>query len=123
MRWLVLAQSFENLQVWQSARTLTRWIYTITKSGPLSADFGLKDQLQRASVSVMANIAEGFERSSSREYRQFLNIAKGSCGEVRSLLYIVQDNGYYSEQDIQKIQQESVKISKMLNALIRTLNT
>ena len=68
-----MAQSFEDLQVWQKARLLTQWIYTITKNGPLSADFGLKDQLQRSSVSVMANIAEGFERCSRNEYRHFFN--------------------------------------------------
>lgn len=117
-----MANAFEDLKVWQKARVLTQWIYTLTKSGPLSADFGLKDQLQRASVSVMANIAEGFERSSTREYRQFLNIAKGSCGEVRSLLYIVKDNGYYSEQAIQKVQNEAIQVSRMLSALIKSLN-
>ena len=116
-----MAQSFEDLQVWQKARLLTRWIYTITKSGPLSMDFGLKDQLQRASVSVMANIAEGFERSGKNEYRHFLTIAKGSCGEARSLLYIVIDNGYYSEQEIKKIQSEAIQISKMLSSLINKL--
>lgn len=116
-----MAQSFEDLLVWKKARLLTQWVYGITKNGPLSADFGLKDQIQRASVSVMANIAEGFERGSRKEYRQFLNIAKGSCGEVRSLLYIIQDNGYYSEQDIRNIQNESIQISKMLSALMLKL--
>ena len=86
-------------------------------------DFGLKDQLQRASVSVMANIAEGFERNSQNEYRHSLTIAKGSCGEVRSLLYIVIDNGYYSEPEIQKIQNESIQISRMLSSLINKLKS
>lgn len=116
-----MAQAFEDLQVWQKARMLTQWVYTITKSGPLSADFGLKDQLQRSSVSVMANIAEGFERGGRNEYRHFLTIAKGSCGEVRCLLYIVMDNGYYSEPEIQKIQAEAIQVSKMLSALIAKL--
>lgn len=118
-----MTQSFEDLQVWQKARLLTRCIYTITKSGPLSMDFGLKDQLQRASVSVMANIAEGFERSGKNEYRHFLTIAKGSCGEVRSLLYIVIDNSYYSEQEIQNIQSEAIQASKMLSSLINKLKS
>ena len=81
----------------------------------------LKTRFSVASVSVMANIAEGFERGSKKEYRHFLNIAKGSCGEVRSLLYIIQDNGYYSEQDIRNIQNESLQISRILSSLMLKL--
>jgi four helix bundle protein len=77
---------FEDLEVWKSARTLTRKIYALTGKNAFSKDFGLCDQIRRASVSIMSNIAEGFERGGTQEFIQFLSIAKGSCGEVRCQL-------------------------------------
>ena len=78
----------EDIEVWQRARVLTREIYRISNLGSFSKDFGLRDQIRRASVSIMSNIAEGFERSGSGEFAQFLSMAKGSSGEVRTQLYI-----------------------------------
>ncbi len=84
--------TFEDLAAWKKARDLVREIYSLFRDGELSKDFGLRDQIQRASVSVMTNIAEGFERTGVQEKLRFYNIARASCGEVRSLLYVVEDN-------------------------------
>src|SRR5713226_2199588 len=87
-------RSFEDLIVWQMAIDLVKQIYLLMAAGALRTDFGLKDQIRRAAVSVPTNIAEGFERASRKEYLQFLNIAKGSAGELRSLLRIAVEVGY-----------------------------
>src|SRR5437870_6461434 len=79
---------FEDLEVWKEARRLTRQVYRLTKDSRFSKDFGLSNQMQRAAVSIMSNIAEGFERGGNQEFIQFLYVAKGSCGEVRSQLYV-----------------------------------
>ncbi len=89
-----MAGRFEDLLVWQRARELTRVIYELTQGGAFARDFGLRDQIRRAAVSVMSNIAEGFERGSDTEFGHFLSIAKGSCGEVRCQLYVASDQGY-----------------------------
>ena len=82
---------FEDIDAWKKARELTKSIYEITSQGDLSRDFALKDQLRRASISIMANIAEGFEREGNKEFKQFLAIAKGSVGEVKAQLYVALD--------------------------------
>lgn len=87
-------RTFEDLLVWQMGIDLVKKIYLLTTSGSLSSDFGLRNQIRRASVSIPTNIAEGFERSSRKEYLQYLNIAKGSAGEVRSLLRVALEIGY-----------------------------
>jgi four helix bundle protein len=79
---------FEDLEVWKEARHLTREVYRITSDSKFSKDFGLSNQSQRAAVSIMSNIAEGFERGGNPEFIQFLYVAKGSCGEARSQLYV-----------------------------------
>ena len=79
---------FEDLEVWKEARRLTNEVYATTRDTGFSKDFGLRDQIRRAAVSVMSNVAEGFERGGNQEFVQFLYIAKGSCGEVRSQLYV-----------------------------------
>ncbi len=84
-------------------------------------DFGFKDQIQRASVSIMNNIAEGFERKSNKEFKQFLFIAKGSCGEVRSMLYLCSDLNYLSSEKQNYLLELSLDISKLLSGLIKTL--
>src|SRR5215212_7599234 len=83
---------FEDLDAWKKARQVVNAVYSITRGAPLAKDFGLCGQIQRASVSIMSNIAEGFERHHSAEKLQAYNIARGSCGEVRSLLYVIEDN-------------------------------
>ena len=85
---------FEDILAWQKARQLTTKIYKITASGPLATDYGLQKQLQRASVSIMANIAEGFGRHSDKEFANFLNISHASASEVQSHLYVALDLGY-----------------------------
>ena len=89
-------EKFEDLIAWQKARELTNQIYEITRHNDFTRDFGLKNQIQRASVSIMSNIAEGFERGGRAEFHQFLSIAKASCAEVRSQLYVALDAGYLS---------------------------
>src|SRR4030095_14387167 len=90
-------ERFEDLIAWQKARVLTRNIYQATRQGPFAKDFGLTGQIQRASVSIMSNIAEGFERGSLGEFHQFLVTSKASCAEVRSQLYVSFDIGYLAE--------------------------
>jgi four helix bundle protein len=85
---------FEELWIWQQARLLVRQIYGDCSIGQASRDFGFRAQIQRASVSIMNNVAEGFERSTDPDFARFLDVAKGSCGEVRSLYYVAEDLGY-----------------------------
>jgi four helix bundle protein len=114
-------QRFEDIEAWQLARTLTRDIYQVTNVGTFQRDFGLRDQLRRASVSVMANIAEGFERGGDREFRQFLAIAKGSIGEVRSHLYVAFDAGHISQQQLDRMHALSTDVTNLLGGLMRYL--
>ena len=99
-------ETFEDLRVWQKGIELVKQIYLISNTGNLSRDFGLRDQLRRASVSIPTNIAEGFERASRKEYLNFLNIAKGSAGEVRSLLRVALEVGYLDNQTYSQLYQE-----------------
>ncbi len=84
--------TFEDLDAWKQARKLVAAVYTLTRQDPLCKDFGLRDQLQRAAVSVMTNLAEGFERATAPDKLHFYNMARASNGEVRSLLYVIEDN-------------------------------
>ncbi len=88
------ARRFEDLWIWQEARSLVKEVYEDLNQGPGSRDFGFRDQIQRAGISIMNNIAEGFERNSDMEFARYLDFAKGSCGEVRSMYYTAQDLGY-----------------------------
>lgn len=108
---------FEKLKVWQRARRLAADIYRLTGTGLLSQDFGLRDQMRRAAVSVMANIAEGFERDSYVEFRRYLSIAKGSCGELRSHLIIAFDVGYVPRAQVLTLCEELIEVSRMLAGL------
>ena len=113
---------FEDLRIWQEARGLIKEIYsTFGVSSPAEKDYGFRDQVQRASVSIMNNIAEGFERNSDAEFARFLTIAKGSCGEVRSLLYTAQDLKYISDKDAEKLRDVSISISKGIYTLTKHL--
>jgi len=115
---------FEDLEVWKEARHLTRQVYQLTSNSKFSKDFGLRDQIQRAAVSIMSNIAEGFERGGNQEFIQFLYIAKGSCGEVRAQLYVALDQGYVAQKEadelIKSCRQLSVKISNLIDYLRRS---
>ena len=87
-------RTFEDLEIWKDARALTWEIYQLTRDSKFSNDFALRDQIRRAAVSIMSNIAEGFERGGNQEFIQFLYVAKASCGEVRSQLYVTLDQSY-----------------------------
>jgi four helix bundle protein len=110
-------ERFEELIAWQKARELTREIYRLTKQGALAKDFGLINQLQRATVSIMSNIAEGFERGKPTEFHQFLSVAKASCAEVRSLLYVAIDAGYLNETTHQQIKAQAEEVARVLGGL------
>ncbi len=114
-------ESFEDLNVYQQARNLTNKIYEITRQGSFSKDYGLVDQIRRASVSIMSNIAEGFERGTNTEFIQFLYIAKGSCGEVRAQLMIALDQKYIDENTYQSLVDHCRRISGMISNLITYL--
>jgi four helix bundle protein len=116
-------QKFEQIEAWQRARELTKRIYRITREGAFARDFGLKDQIRDASVSVMSNIAEGFERSGTGEFAQFLAIAKGSAGEVRSELYVALDQEYIDESVFQALSTDAQQISRMISGLMTYLRS
>ena len=109
---------FEDINEWGKSKDLTVNIYNTFKE---SKDFGFKSQIERASVSIMNNIAEGFERMSNKEFIRFLYIAKGSCGELRSMLHLAKDLGKIDNDKFNELYDESIEISKMLAGLIKTL--
>ena len=109
---------FEDLLAWQKAKSLTLKLYEIFKD---SKDFCFKNQILRASTSIMNNIAEGFERKSNNEFKYFLYVAKGSSGKVRSMLYLVKELKYVNAEEFNEIYDSSVEISKMLAGLIKSL--
>ncbi len=108
-------ERFEDIQAWQKARELSKEIYRVTK------DFSLKDQIRRASTSIMLNIAEGFARRSTNEFKQFLYIAHGSAAEVQSALYIALDQNYISDQEFHALYKQTDAISKMRAGFIKYL--
>ena len=114
---------FEEIEAWQTARELTRMIYSITEEGKISRDFGLKDQLRRASVSVMSNIAEGFESSSQALFIRYLGIAKASAGEVRSQLYVARDVAFLNDQQFSTLFQLVEKASRQISRFMSYLET
>jgi four helix bundle protein len=110
-------ECFEDLIAWQKARDLTRAIYQVTQQGAFAKDLGLARQIQRAAVSTMSNVAEGFERSGRREFHQFLSTAKGSCGEVRSQLYVAFDIGYLVKDDFQRLLAQAEEVGRVVGGL------
>jgi four helix bundle protein len=114
-------ERFEDLEVWKAARELVRDIYRASSSGAFSRDAGLRGQIQRAGVSVMSNIAEGFERGGDKEFFQFLAQAKGSCGEVRSQLYVALDQGYLIAEQLDSLSKAAARASGMISNLMKYL--
>ncbi len=114
---------FEEIEAWQNARQLVRSIYEITEKGKFARDFGLRDQIRRAAVSVMANIAEGFERGGNKEFTQFLSVAKASCGEVRSHMYVALDLNYLDPPSFETLAGLAIETSSKISALIRYLQS
>jgi four helix bundle protein len=110
-------ERFEDLIAWQKARQLTSEIYRITLHSEFARDFGLRDQIRRAAVSVMSNIAEGIERGSRGEFHQFLVVAKASCAEVRSQLYVAQDVGYINQETFDIVNSSTSELSRIIGGL------
>lgn len=112
---------FEDIVAWQKARELTREIYGCSKVGRFARDFGLRDQIQRASVSTMANIAEGFDRGGDKEFIQFLSTSKGSCGEVRSHLYVALDQDYVTQKQLQLLYDQADEVGRLIGGFMSYL--
>ena len=111
-------KNFEDLEIWQIARRLTQEVYTLAQTSKLARDYGLRDQMRRAAVSIMSNIAEGFERGGNQEFGQFLYIAKASCGELRSQLYVALDQKYIAPQTANEITMTLKRLSTMIKHLV-----
>ncbi|MBR4172436.1 MAG: four helix bundle protein [Kiritimatiellae bacterium] len=118
---MATVEHFEDLEVWKLARKLTGKLYGLSRNDPFAKDYGLRDQICRAAVSIVSNIAEGFERRSANQFLQFLDIANGSAGEVRAQLYVALDLGYITQEEFQDAIGDVVAIGKMLTSLIRHL--
>ena len=114
-------KQFEDIEGWKRARELVGYIYTVTNDGAFSKDYSLKDQIRRASTSVMANIAEGFGRQTDKEFIQFLYIALGSSTEVQSHLYIAKDLGYISDREFNKAYGIANETSRMIMGFVKYL--
>ena len=116
-------ERFEDLIAWQKSRQLANLIYKITNIGQFERDFGLRDQIRRASVSVMSNIAEGFERHSRPDFHRFLVIAKASCAEVGSQLYLAHDIGYVNKNDFDDAMNLAIETTKIINGLRKSVSS
>lgn len=115
-------QKFEEIMAWQKARTFVKEVYTMTNQGDFAKDYPLRDQIRRASVSIMANIAEGFERGGTREFIHFVAIAKGSAAEVKTYLYLASDLAYITQEQFAHLSVNIDEISKILGGLTNYLN-
>lgn len=119
----MMIERFEDLEVWQLSRKLVKDVYKLTSYGKFQKDFNLSQHMQKTSVSVMSNIAEGFERQSKKEFIRFLYTAKGSCGELRSQLYVAFDLTYIEENGFNEIISLAELISKSIAGFIKYLKT
>lgn len=114
-------KKFEDLECWQQARELVRMIYQLTKAGGISKEFSLRDQIRRAAVSTMANIAEGFGAFSNPEFVRFLKMASRSCLEVQSHLYVVKDNDFVDEDHFSKVYNQAQRCANVIRGFMRHL--
>ena len=114
-------EKFEDIKSWQLARKVTSQIYALTKVGEFERDFSLRDQIRRSSVSIMSNIAEGFEREENKEFINFLTVAKASCAEARSQLYVALDQSYLTQKQFDEIYTELSEIGSLLGGFIKYL--
>ena len=116
-------QRFEDLAVWTSARELARAVYAATKVGDFARDFELRNQIRRSAGSVMDNIAEGFDRGGRGEFMQFLGIAKGSAGEVKSQLHRAHDQAYLTEPEFEHLYNQAEEVSRQIKGFLNYLHT
>lgn len=114
-------QTFEDIEAWKRAREITKKIYDLSSFGNFNRDFPLRDQIRKSSISIMSNIAEGFERDGNKEFGNFLSIAKGSCGEARSQLYIALDQNYITESDFGFTYGHLTETGRMIGGLMNYL--
>ena len=114
-------RQFEDIIAWQNARELVKEVYLATSEGQFVKDYGLKDQIRRSAVSVISNIAEGFERNGDKEFIQYLYYAKGSVGEFRTQLYVASDLNYLTEETFQKLWNMATRTGELISGLIRYL--
>jgi four helix bundle protein len=114
-------ERFEDMLSWQKARELTRSVYKVSKQDGFVKDFELRGQMRSASISIMSNIAEGFERGGDKEFLQFLSIAKGSCGEARSQLYVALDESYISPAEFKQLYAGTVDVSRLISGFMSYL--
>jgi len=110
-------ERFEDFIAWQKARKLTAEIYRVTNQGRFANDFGLRDQSRRAAVSIMSNLAEGFERGGAAEFHRFLTISKGSCAEIRAQLYVALDVGYIDDHTFNSLMSKAIEVGQILGGL------
>jgi four helix bundle protein len=110
-------ERFEDFEAWRRARALTEAIYHVSSAGEFARDFGLRDPIRRAAISIMANIAEGFERGRSSEFHQFLSTAKSSCAELRSHLYVALDAGHIDEPTFETLMLQAEEVGRIVGGL------
>jgi four helix bundle protein len=111
-------ERFEDMLSWQKAREVTKRVYDLSKKGDFAKDFDLREQMRSASVSIMSNIAEGFERGGDKEFIQFLSTAKGSCGEVRSQLYVALDQSYITPVEFNNLYTGAVEVGRLVSGFM-----
>ena len=119
---MATVEKFEDIQAWQMARELAKYVYVLTNKDEFKREFSLKDQIKRSSGSAMDNIAEGFDRSSSKDFRRFLYIAKGSASEVKSQLYRALDQQYITKEEFNRCFKLAQETSKLIGGLIKYLD-
>lgn len=112
---------FEEIEAWQTARELARAVYACSNRGSFARDYALRDQIRRAAVSVMSNIAEGFERGGTSEFIQFLAVAKGSVGEIEAQTYVAIDQNYITDEESQAILALATSVKKLIAGLMNYL--
>lgn len=118
---MMALKRFEDLEAWQLARELNRRVYKLTRAEPVLRDFSFIDQIRRASISIMNNIAEGFERGSHKDFAKFVFISRGSAGEVRSMLYVALDQNYIDDNEFKDLYSLCIRTSQLCWGLIKYL--
>ncbi|MEW6181624.1 MAG: four helix bundle protein [Bacillota bacterium] len=113
---------FEDIEAWKKARELTKAIYEITSVGKFAGDFGLRNQIRSAAISIMSNIAEGFERNRNSEFRYFLSVAKESVGEVKAQIYVAMDAGLINEAQFEQLYKSATETGQLIGGFIKYLN-